>query len=77
MVVDRSHSPFALHLTPESFDLLPGEPEAGGEWVLSVWTAGKDGKPYKALERICHWRRVDKLGASSRGGRHESWLRPC
>lgn len=57
---DESQSPYALHLTPESFDLLPGEPEAGREWTLSVWTP-KDGKPHKALERICHWRRVDKI----------------
>jgi hypothetical protein len=57
---DGSDSPFALHLTPESFDLLPGEPEAGREWVCSVYTA-KDGKPHKALERLCHWRRVDKI----------------
>lgn len=57
---DGSDSPFALHLTPESFDLLPAEPEAGREWVLSVWTA-KDGKPHKALERVCHWRRVPQI----------------
>lgn len=57
---DGSDSPFALHLTPESFDLLPAAPEPGREWVLSVWTT-KDGRPHKALERICHWRQVEKL----------------
>lgn len=57
---DGSDSPFALHLTPESFDLLPAEPEPGREWVCSTWTA-KDGRPHKALERICHWRRVPKI----------------
>jgi hypothetical protein len=57
---DGSDSPYCLHLTPESFDLLPGEPEAGREWICSAWTA-KDGKPHKALERICHWRRVEKI----------------
>jgi hypothetical protein len=57
---DGSDNPFALHLTPESFDLLPGEPEAGREWICSTWTA-KDGKPHKALERICHWRRVERI----------------
>jgi len=57
---DGSTAPFALHLTPESFDLLPGEPDAGREWVLSIWTI-KDGKPHKSLERICHWRRVAKI----------------
>lgn len=62
---DGSDSPFALHLTPESFDVLPAEPEPGREWICSVWTE-KDGKPHKALERICHWRRVERL----------PWLRP-
>lgn len=57
---DGSDSPFALHLSPESFDLLPAEPEIGREWTLTVWVA-KDGKPHKSLERICHWRRVSKL----------------
>lgn len=62
---DGSDAPFALHLTPASFDLLPAEPEAGREWVCSVWTA-KDGSPHRALERICHWRRVP----------HIPWMRP-
>lgn len=57
---DNSDAPYALHLTPESFDLLPAEPEAGREWICSVWTE-KDGRPHKSLERICHWRRVDKI----------------
>lgn len=62
---DGSRSPFALHLTPESFDLLPAEPEPGREWTCTVWTA-KDGRPHKALERRCHWRRVERL----------PWLKP-
>ena len=57
---DGSDSPFALHLTAASFDLLPAEPEAGREWICSTWTA-KDGRPHKSLERICHWRRVSKI----------------
>ena len=57
---DGSDSPFALHLTPASFDVLPAEPEPGREWVLSVWTA-KDGRPHKSLERICHWRRSPQI----------------
>lgn len=57
---DHSDSPYTLHLAAESFDLLPAEPEAGREWVLSVWTA-KDGKPHKAFERICHWRKVASI----------------
>jgi hypothetical protein len=57
---DGSDAPFALHLTPESFDMLPAEPEPGREWMLSVWTA-KDGKPHRALDRRCHWRRVPRI----------------
>lgn len=57
---DGSDSPYALHLTADSFDLLPGEPEPGREWLATVWTE-KDGKPHKSLERICHWRREPKL----------------
>jgi hypothetical protein len=62
---DGSDAPYALHLTPASFDMLPAEPDAGREWVLTVWTA-KDGKPHKSLERICHWRRVISI----------PWLKP-
>lgn len=57
---DGSQNPFALHLTPESFDLLPGEPGPGREWICSVWVA-RDGQPHKALERICHWRQVEQI----------------
>ena len=62
---DGSDSPYALHLAPASFDLLPAEPDAGREWLLTVWTA-KDGKPHKSLERKCHWRRVPRI----------PWLKP-
>lgn len=57
---DGSQSPYCLHLTGDSFDLLPAEPEAGREWICSTWTE-KDGRPHKSLERICHWRRVEKI----------------
>ena len=62
---DGSDAPYCLQLTPESFDLLPGEPEPGREWILTVWTA-KDGAPHKAIERRCHWRRVPSI----------PWLKP-
>lgn len=62
---DGSDSPFALHLTAASFDLLPAEPAPGREWVCSTWVA-KDGRPHRALDRICHWRHVPKL----------PWLKP-
>lgn len=57
---DDSASPYALHLHPDSFDLLPGEPEAGKEWLVTLWDV-KKGKPHKAVERRCHWRRVAKI----------------
>lgn len=57
---DGSDAPFALHLSAESFDLLPAEPEPGHEWIVSLWTLKKD-KPHKALERACKWRRCEKL----------------
>jgi hypothetical protein len=62
---DGTDAPYALHLTPESFDLLPAEPEPGREWVLTAWTA-KDGRPHKSLERVCHWRRAARI----------PWLKP-
>jgi hypothetical protein len=62
---DLSDNPYALHLTPASFDLLPAEPAPGREWVLTVWIK-KDASPHKALERRCHWRRVPKI----------PWLKP-
>jgi hypothetical protein len=62
---DHTDSPFAWQLTAASFDLLPGEPDAGREWVISLWDVKKD-RPHKALERPCRWRRVAKL----------PWLKP-
>jgi hypothetical protein len=60
LLEDGSDNPYALHLSPESFDLVPAEPEPGLEWVLSVWVL-KNTKPHKALERPCKWRRSAKL----------------
>jgi hypothetical protein len=57
---DGSDSPFALHLSPNSFDILPAEPSEGREWVCAVYT-WENGQPHKSLERICHWRRVPKI----------------
>ena len=56
---DFSDCPFSLHVGPESVDQFPGDP-APGAWVVTVWDQ-KKGKPHKALERPCHWRRVDAL----------------
>jgi hypothetical protein len=65
LLEDGTESPYALQLSPESFDLLPAEPEAGREWTITVWDE-KKGKAHKAVERVCHWRRVPSL----------PWLKP-
>lgn len=57
---DGTEDPYAVHLSAESFDLLPAEPPAGREWTVSAWDL-KKGRPHKALERICHWRRVPEI----------------
>lgn len=57
---DHSDSPFALHLSPESFVMLPAEPPADQGWLVTVWDV-KRGKPHKCLERRCHWRRAPKI----------------
>lgn len=57
---DGTDEPFSLHLSPESFDFLPAEPPADREWVVSLWDM-KKGTPHKALERMCHWRRVEVI----------------
>jgi hypothetical protein len=63
---DGSEAPYALFLTPESFDMLPGEPQGGREWICAVYVA-KDGRPHKSLERRCHWRRVERIPCLERG----------
>lgn len=62
---DGSDSPFALHLTPASCALLPGEPGPGEQWTFAAYDL-KRGRPHRCLERICFWRRVPSL----------PWLKP-
>lgn len=62
---DRTDSPFAWQWSPETFDLLPAEPQPGEQWVISLWDLKKN-RPHKALERPCHWRRVPEI----------PWLKP-
>jgi hypothetical protein len=57
---DETDEPFSMHLSVESFDLLPSKPLDGQEWVVSVWML-KEGKPKKVLERPCKWRMVDEI----------------
>ena len=65
LLEDGSESPYALQLSPESFDVLPAEPEHGREWTLAAWDL-KKGRPHKAVERRCLWRRVSRV----------PWLKP-
>jgi hypothetical protein len=51
---DRTDTPFALHLSPDSFDRIPAATDEGKQFVLSVWTRG----PRKEFERWCRYRRV-------------------
>jgi hypothetical protein len=62
---DGSDDPFALHLSTESFDLVPSEPPPGQEWIVSAWDV-KKGRPHKAVERVCHWRRVSHIPCMER-----------
>jgi hypothetical protein len=57
---DETQEPFSMHLSVESFDMLPAKPMDGQEWVVSVWML-KEGKPKKTLERPCKWRMVDEI----------------
>jgi hypothetical protein len=58
---DGTDDPFALHLSPESFDRVPADEDAAKEWVLSAWTRPRRGRPHKALERPCWYRRSARL----------------
>lgn len=53
---DESDAPFALHLSPESFDVLPGNP-GDDHWTVTVWVHG----PRKVLEQQATWRRVKQI----------------
>jgi hypothetical protein len=57
---DHSEAPYALYLSPASFDLLPAEPGPREEWVLAVWEF-EAGKPRLAASLLCRWRRVPRL----------------
>lgn len=61
MFEDGTTDPFSLHLSSSSFaDFLPGAPEPGREWIVTLWTQ-KAMRPHKALERPAKWRRVESL----------------
>jgi hypothetical protein len=54
---DGTPDPFALHLSPESFDRLPAPGDVAGDWVCTAWTRPRGGdRPRLALERPCRYR---------------------
>jgi hypothetical protein len=59
---DGTPDPFALHLSPESFDSLPAPGDVGGEWVCTVWTHPRgDDRPRLVLKRPCRYRLSKRL----------------
>lgn len=56
---DHTDSPHAWHLTSESCLMLPGDP-GDDHWTITCWVERR-GRPHKAIERPCHWRRVESL----------------
>jgi hypothetical protein len=58
---DGSPDPYAVHLQVEQCDRLPLAADVAKEWLLTVWTAPRRGKPHKALERIAYYRLVPRL----------------
>lgn len=58
---DESPDPYTLVASPESFDRLPTAENTTGDWVFSVWTWNRPGKPHKSLERPCRYRLSTRL----------------
>lgn len=63
---DATDDPFALHCSLESWLTLPAADDVGKEWIFTVWTVPRRGRPHKALERPCWYRLVPKI----------PWLKP-
>lgn len=63
---DRSDSPFAIHLSTESFDRLPAASDYLEEWICSVWTQPRRGVPHKSFQRIAYLAKAPRL----------PWLKP-
>ena len=56
---DHTETPIAWHLTADSCLTMPGDP-GEQQWTVTCWVERR-GKPHKAIERPCHWRRVKSL----------------
>ena len=58
---DGTDSPYAMHLSVESFDVLPAEPDWSRDWIVTTWYPGAGGEPEKRSEHRCYWRRSPRL----------------
>lgn len=57
---DHSATPYVLHLTPQSFDFIPGDPGPDGDWTFTAWVEHSQ-RPHCVLEKPVRWRRVSKI----------------
>jgi hypothetical protein len=58
---DATTHPFFFLLSIDSLDRLPTAEDTAGEWVLSVWTQPRRGRPHLALQRPCRYRVVPRI----------------
>ena len=56
MFDDYSDAPFAVHVGPESWVMLPKKNTAGDRWDFAIWT--RAGRMYKSK---CFYRVVDRI----------------
>lgn len=53
---DTTSDPFALHCEARTFITAPLPEDVAKEWILSVWTQPRRGKPRMVMERPCRYR---------------------
>jgi hypothetical protein len=59
---DKSDTPYSIQLSPESFDLLPGDPGPERAWVVTVWTQQPGSKgPTQLTWHDTRYRRVPHI----------------
>lgn len=58
---DDTQDPYTIHLGANQCDRLPLDTDEGQQWICTVWTAPRRGKPHKSLERPAFYRRVPNI----------------
>jgi hypothetical protein len=59
---DGTSNPFALHVSPQSFDRVPTAENVAGDWAFTAWTRPRrGGGPHLALRRPCRYRLSTRL----------------